>query len=110
MVSTLFEGLRFTAYTMDHEPRHVTTDAEVEAALEEAKKHDLETLARKVEHIPGCNLLVIRLNNGRRLVLPMEELQGLEQATHEQMHQYELLGRGTGISFPALDVDLYVPA
>ena len=26
------------------------------------------------------------------------------------MQNYELIGRGTGISFPELDVDLYVPA
>jgi hypothetical protein len=39
-----------------------------------------------------------------------EDLQGLGEATHEQMQNYELLGRGTGISFPELDVDLYVPA
>jgi len=37
-------------------------------------------------------------------------VQGLGRATHEQIQNYELLGRGTGISFPDLDVDLYVPA
>jgi hypothetical protein len=35
---------------------------------------------------------------------------GWAGATHEQMRNYELIGRGTGISFPELDVDLYVPA
>jgi hypothetical protein len=43
-------------------------------------------------------------------VLPIEDVQGLGQATHEQIQNYELPGGGTGIRFPELDVDLYVPA
>jgi hypothetical protein len=44
------------------------------------------------------------------LVLPIEDLQGLDNAKHEQIHNYESLDLGTGIGFPDLDVDLYVPA
>lgn len=75
-----------------------------------AKLRDNEPLAQTVEHVPGLNLLIVRLSNGRRLALPVEDIQGLGNATHEQLQDYELLGRGTGISFPDLDVDLYVPA
>ena len=75
-----------------------------------AKLHDGDPLARTVEHIPALNLLIVGLSNHRRLVLPIEDLQGLGNATHKQIQNYELLGRGTGIGFPDLDVDLYVPA
>ena len=92
------------------EHKVITTDAEIEAALKRAKTHDNDPRAQTVEHIPDLNLLVVGLSNGRRLVLPIEELQGLGNATHKQLQNYELLGRGTGISFPDLDVDLYVPA
>ena len=88
----------------------ITTDAEIDAALERSTTLDLEPLAQTVEHIQDLNLLIVGLSNGRRLVLPIEDLQGLGRATHEQIQNYELLGRGTGISFPDLDVDLYVPA
>jgi hypothetical protein len=88
----------------------VTTDAEIEAALESAKVHDSDPRARTVEHIPTLNLLIVGLSNQRRLVLPIEDVQGLDNATHEQIENYELLGHGTSISFPDLDVDLYVPA
>ena len=88
----------------------ITTDAEIAAALEKAKRHANDPLAQTVEHIPGLNLLIVGLSNGRRLVLPIEDLQGLGSATHEQIQNYELLGHGTGISFPDLDADLYVPA
>jgi hypothetical protein len=88
----------------------VTTDAEIEAALERAKLHDSDPRAQTVEHIPALELLIVGLSNGRRLALPIEDLQGLGDATHKQIKNYELLGRGTGISFPDLDVDLYIPA
>jgi len=88
----------------------LTTDAEIDAALRKARLHDRDPLARKVEHVPAWRLLVVELTNGRRLAIPVEDIQGLDGATHKQLRNYELLGRGTGISFPDLDVDLYVPA
>jgi len=87
----------------------ITTDAEIDAALQLAKLHDNGPVARTVEHSQDLDLLIVWLSNGRRLVLPVEDIQGLGNATHEQLQRYELLGRGTGISFPELDVDLYVP-
>jgi hypothetical protein len=92
------------------EHKVATTDAEIEAALSKAKLHESDPRAQTVEHIPDLNLLIVALNTGRRLVLPIEDLQGLGNATHAQIQNYELLGHGTGISFPDLDVDLYVPA
>jgi hypothetical protein len=88
----------------------VTTDTEIEAALKRTKLHDSDPRAQAVEYIPALKLLIVGLSNGRRLVLPIEDLQGLGNATRKQIQNYELLGQGTGISFPDLDVDLYVPA
>jgi hypothetical protein len=88
----------------------ITTDAEIEAALSWAKLHGSEPRALSVAHIPDLKLLIVGLSNGRRLVLPIEDIQGLGSATRAQIQNYELLGNGTGISFPDLDVDLYVPA
>jgi Protein of unknown function (DUF2442) len=92
------------------EHRVITTEAEIEAALKRARVHDDDPVAQTVEHVPDLNLLIVGLSNGRRLVLPVEDLQGLGEAKHERLQNYELLGRGAGISFPGLDVDLYVPA
>ncbi len=92
------------------EHKVITTDAEIEAALEKAKLHDGDPRAVSVAHIQRLNLLIVGLSNGRRLVLPIEDLQGLGGATQKQIQNYELLGHGTGISFPEIDVDLYVPA
>jgi hypothetical protein len=88
----------------------IKTDAEIKSAINRAKLLDGELLALTVEHIQDLNLLIVALSNQRRLVLPVEDLQELGGATHEQLRNYELLGHGTGIYFPELDVDLYVPA
>ena len=90
--------------------RMITTDAEIDSGIDRAKLLDGEPLARTVEHIQRLNLLIVGLTNGRRLVIPVEDVQGLERATHRQLKNYELHGRGSDISFPELDVDLYVPA
>jgi hypothetical protein len=88
----------------------ITTDDEIDAALKQSKLREDEALAKTVEYVPGLNLLIVGLTSGRRLVLPIEDVQELGEATPAQMQIFELLGRGTGISFPKLDVDLYVPA
>lgn len=88
----------------------VTSDAEIDAALKRSAVLENEPLAVTVEHNEALNLLIVGLSNGRRLVLPVEDVQGLEETTHQQMQHYELPGRGTGISFPYLDIHLYVPA
>ena len=87
------------------EHKVMTTDAEIETALERARLREDEPMAESVEHIPDLNLLIVGLSNHRRLVLPLEDIQGLGEATHDQIQHYELLGGGTGISFPDLDVD-----
>jgi hypothetical protein len=89
--------------------RMITTDAEIKAAFERAKLLDKEPLATTVKYVPSLKLLVVGLSNGRRIVLPIEDLQGLGRATAKQLQNHELLGRGTGINFPDLDTALYVP-
>src|SRR5205814_3666601 len=49
------------------------------------------------------------LTDSRRYIIPREELQGMQLATKEQIEQIEILGDGTGLHWPALDLDFYVP-
>jgi hypothetical protein len=92
------------------EHRVITTDKEIQAALVTARLLDAEPLAKTVFHDRRLNLLIVELSNGRRLVLPVEELQGLRGATHKQLENYELVGGGAGITWPDIDADLYVPS
>jgi hypothetical protein len=58
---------------------------------------------------PGLDLLILKLSDGHRHVIPREELQGLQSATKEQLGRVEILGGGTGLHWPDLDADFYVP-
>ncbi len=88
-----------------------TSDAEIDRAIERAKTLRGEPLVTEVEYRPGpgLDLLILKLNDGHRQVIPREDLQGLQSATKEQIARVEILGSGTGLHWPDLDVDLYVP-
>jgi hypothetical protein len=55
------------------------------------------------------DLLILKLNDGSRRAIPRENLQGLQTGTKDQIARVEILGGGTGLHWPDLDVDLYVP-
>jgi hypothetical protein len=92
--------------------RIVTTDAEIDLAIEQAQKLPREPRVIKVEYRPGpgLNLLILKLSDGRRHVIPREDLQGLQSATKDQIAEVDILGDGTGLHWPALNLDHYVPS
>jgi len=89
----------------------VTTDAEIDRALLRAGALEGEPRVVSVEYRPGAglDLLILKLSDGRREIIPREDLEGLENATREQVARIEILGNGTGLHWPELDVDHYVP-
>jgi hypothetical protein len=91
--------------------RVVTTNSEIDRAIARAKQRPDEPLVTEAEYksAPGLDLLILKLSDGRRSVIPREELQGLQSASKEQISVIEILGGGTGLHWPALDVDLHVP-
>ena len=92
--------------------RVMTTYEEIDRAIERARLLREAPLVTDVEYKagPGLDLLVLKLSDGRRHLLPREDLQGLESGTKEQIANVEIVGGGTGLHWPDLDADLYVPA
>ncbi len=92
--------------------RVLTTDSEIDRAIFHAKHRRDEPLVTEAEYrsAPGLDLLILKLSDGRRCVIPREDLQGLQSGTKEQISKIEILGGGTGLHWPSLDVDLYVPS
>ena len=90
----------------------VTTGAEIDRAIEHAKTVQSEPRVTEVEYRPGpgLDLLILKLSDGRRHLIPREDLQGLQSATKEQLARVEILGNGTGLQWPALNLDYYVPS
>ncbi len=85
------------------------TDAEIDAGIDAwfdrygGEPEPEAILADLVEFDFPKRLLLLHLSNGRRLVLPLEDLQGLGEATEEQLENYDLQ-QGQGIEWPGLGV------
>lgn len=87
----------------------ITTDADIDRALERAETlHESRVL--NASYNPELNLLLLQLSDGHRRAIPVEDIEGLQDATAAQCSAVEILGNGTGLHWPELDFDLYVPA
>ena len=69
--------------------RILTIDAEIDRAIERAKSGRGEPLVTEVEYRlgTGLDLLILKLSDGHRHVIPREELPGLQSATKEQLSE-----------------------
>lgn len=86
------------------------TDEEFEQANNRA--------ARRKSHFPAAlsvrfdrhlSRLVIELASGMGVTFAPKDLQGLQDASPEEMDEAEISPSGFGVYFPKLDVDLYIP-
>ena len=82
-----------------------TTDAEIDAAIARARKYEQDDpRVERAEYQPGVDLVALYLKNGMIVAIPRELLQGLQNATLAQLRNIRLLGVGTGLDWPDLDV------
>jgi hypothetical protein len=90
----------------------ITTDAEISAAIARGQDAADEPRVVAVEYRAGSglDLLILKMNDGHRVCIPREDLQGLNDAPKQDVAKVEILGQGTGLHWPTLDIDLYVPA
>ncbi len=90
----------------------ITTNADIDRALQRAKSLAGEPRLLSVEYRSGrgLDLLILTMSDGHRQVIPREDLEGLQSASKNQIAEMEILGGGTGIHWPALDLDYYVPS
>ncbi len=96
---------------MDRHPNDLTTDADIDAMLEAARNAPDEPriLEAAFHPEPALNFLMLRLSDGRRLLIPREELSELSNATDEQAVDLFIGPNGTDIWWPQIDDGLYLP-
>jgi len=88
----------------------LTSDAEIDAAIRRARvyeKYDRRVLCAR--YSARTDRVVLSLDNGVTCSIPRMLLQGLSDAAPAALRRIELLGHGTGLYWPALDVAHYVP-
>jgi hypothetical protein len=86
----------------------LTTEQDIDAAMERARMVPDRPVAISATYNTALDIVILQLNNGRRLVIPREMLQGLTSATAEQLSDIEI-HCGVDIAWPQLDVDHYLP-
>jgi hypothetical protein len=76
-----------------------------------AGRHAERTEPRAVTaaYLAGDEALRIVLTNGASLTVPIQLIPGLQHAAIQDIKQVEVLGRGGGLHWESLDLDLSVP-
>ncbi|HUY94185.1 MAG TPA: DUF2442 domain-containing protein [Terracidiphilus sp.] len=90
---------------MPEKARVVTTDAEIDRAIRHARafsKYD-QRLVRAV-YSARSDRFLLRTTSGVSHFIPRKLLQGLSNASADELTRIELLGHGTGLYWPELDV------
>lgn len=91
--------------------RVLTSDAEIGAAIARANAAEGERpRAIAADYRLADDMVVITLATGVQVAVPRMLLQGLRDATPGQLAKVEIEGPGTGLHWPLLDVDHYIPA
>jgi len=86
------------------------TNAEIDAALERGRiARAIEPRAARARYDRKLGRIVVDLTNGCVFAFPPRMAQGLGKATDNQLAEVEILGRGYGLHWESLDVDLSIP-
>ena len=85
------------------------TRSELDQMFEEADRRGRERLEReplavRVEYDTASRQIVITLNNGSRYSFPADIAQGLASATDKQRAKVNILGMGTLLEWPKIDM------
>ncbi len=70
----------------------------------------LGPVAVAARYRPALRKLEVSYDNGVTLAIPVALIEGLQDASAEALAEIEISPAGSGLHFPALDADVYVPA
>ncbi len=88
----------------------VPSDQEIDLALAAGETEQArEPRAKAVGYDRQLGRVIVELTNGCTFVFPPRLVQGLGQASDEQLAQVAILGSGHGLQWGAIDVDVSVP-
>ena len=86
------------------------TDAQIEAANERGRiVRETQPHAEAVRYDARTRRVVVDLTNGATFAFPVALVEGLHDATPADIAEVEIIGRGFGLLWEALDLDYTVP-
>src|ERR1700720_4275233 len=89
----------------------VTSDADIDAAITQARLYDqYRPKAVAVRYFERNDTFAIKLATGVEILIPRRILKGLEDATPRQLADVRIVGAKSGLRWDRLDVDHYVPS
>lgn len=89
---------------------HPDIEKQITAALKRSKELGPTPYLVALNYLATVDALEFRMNDGQRYIFPRERFQDLQNATRRQMSQFEILGGGHMIDWPAIDVQVDVDA
>ncbi len=92
----------------DVRSRIVTTDAEIDAAIARGRHASTPSVVG-AEYDGARDEIALRFENGTRLQIPRALLEGLAEVPPADVAEIEILGPGSGLYWPRLEVAHYVP-
>jgi hypothetical protein len=96
-----------------NKPKHpiVTTDAEIDAAIAQAKIYDqYRPKAVAAAYRAKDDVIAIKFLTGVELTVPRRLLQGLVDATPDQLAEVQIDNLQSGLHWESLDIDHYIPS
>ena len=82
---------------------------QIDAAIARARQFEAnDPRVIRVRYEAKEDLVSLYFADGFRISIPRMQLQGLEGANPMQLSKIEIVGNGTGLHWPLLDVDHYV--
>lgn len=85
-------------------------DADIDAAIERGRiAGQTEPRAGSARYDAASGRVIVELTNGCVFAFPPRLAEGLQDATDQQLAAVDILGRGYGLHWEDLDVDLSLP-
>jgi len=85
------------------------SSGQIDAAIARARQFEArDPRVVNAQYQAKEDLVSLCLSDGVRVSIPRKQLQGLERANKSQLSKIGIVGNGTGLHWPLLDVDHYV--
>lgn len=85
------------------------SNREIDRALERAKEfEEADPRVVRAEYRAETDHVNLHFSDGLIVSIPRDHLQGLGKANRAELAKIEIVGNGTGLHWPLLDVDHYV--